>query len=504
MTKARHLGTVLLALLVTLFGCDDNTGTLGMSMLPESDGISSHTTSFDVQTESVEAGAVFAKSSTGYVGRFSDPDFGYYETSFLTELNCTENFRFPEIYRYDAQTGTSSGLLAGDTVTGIQLVIFYNTWFGDSLNACRMSVYELQKRLDKNRYTNINPDEYYRPDGASPILLGRKAYTAYDATIPDSIRFGKDSNGYDLYSPHIVFPLDTALGNRILHENRQHPEKFADADAFIDNVFKGIYVKSDYGDGTILYIDQVALQIQFRIHVLDTLGVAYKKADGTDSLAYSTATAFASTKEVIQANRFTNSDKIKEKVAETGHTYIKSPAGIFTQATMPYDEIHRQLTNDTLNAVRLTFTNYQQKEENSFGMTAPTYVLLLRKQEVKEFFEDSKLPDNVTSYYVTHNATATNQYVFTNIARLVDTCINEKEAARKKAGSSWDEAQWMQENPDWDKVYLIPVTPTYDNSSSSPNLIGLQNDLKPGFAKLKGGPQGEALKLDVVYTEFNN
>ena len=44
--KVRYLGTLLLAVL-TFFGCDDNTGTLGLGMLPDSDGMSAHTTTFE-------------------------------------------------------------------------------------------------------------------------------------------------------------------------------------------------------------------------------------------------------------------------------------------------------------------------------------------------------------------------------------------------------------------------------------------------------------------------
>lgn len=96
--KVRYLGTLLLAVL-TFFGCDDNTGTLGLGMLPDSDRMSAHTTTFDVITHSFAVDSVFAKTSTGYIGKFSDPEFGYYETSFLTELNCTENFSFLKCIR---------------------------------------------------------------------------------------------------------------------------------------------------------------------------------------------------------------------------------------------------------------------------------------------------------------------------------------------------------------------------------------------------------------------
>lgn len=116
---------------------------------------------------------------------------------------------------------------------------------------------------------------------------------------------------------------------------------------------------------------------------------------------------------------------------------------------------------------------------------------------------------------------ATNQYVFSNIARLATTCINEKQAAKKAAreaaGSSWNEEQWEKEwktsdaTKDWDKVLLIPVSTTYqENSSGSKTLTGIQNDLKPGYAKLKGGSETNAngevkspLKIEVTYTRFN-
>ena len=94
--KVKLLGALLGASL--FFGaCDDTTNTLGMGMLPGSDAVVAHTTTFDVTTQSVEADAVYAKTSIGYVGKFTDPDFGDYTASFLTELNCTEDFKFSEI-----------------------------------------------------------------------------------------------------------------------------------------------------------------------------------------------------------------------------------------------------------------------------------------------------------------------------------------------------------------------------------------------------------------------
>lgn len=510
--KAKHIG-ILFAVLLACWGCDDNTGALGISMLPDSDGLSVRTKTFPVTTRSILAKKIYARTSIGYVGKFTDPDpdgFGDYEASFLTELNCTDGYTFPAVY----DDATHTGYMAGDTVVSIQLVVYYSSWFGDSLNACRMKVAELDKRLEKNRYTDIDPEKYCsqtasRPGNSieSPYFNLYKAYTAYDTSVPDSVRNSTDSYGNSNYYPNITFPLDTVYGNEILHLNRTHPEYFKNSDAFIDNVLKGVYIKTDYGDGTILYVDRVDLQMQFRFHHVDSLGVKLKKADGTDSLYYSMATVFASTKEVIQANQFKNSKQLEAKYKETGHTYLKSPAGIFTEATLPYEEIYNELPNDTLNAVKLTFTNYH--EDNSkykFSMSAPSTVLLVREKDMDTFFEENQLTDNVTSFIATHNGVATNQYTFSNIARLVSTCINELKAAKAAAGSSWDAARWKAENPEWDKIVIIPVSITYDSTSSSSTMTGIEHDLKPAYARLKGGdPEqgGTSLQVEVTYTSFN-
>ena len=89
--KAKYALIALLA--ITFFGCDDNTAGLGLGMFPGSDqNINGKLTTFDVTTKSVHAGEVYAKTSTGYVGKFTDDTFGTYEAGFLSD-------RFPPAVR---------------------------------------------------------------------------------------------------------------------------------------------------------------------------------------------------------------------------------------------------------------------------------------------------------------------------------------------------------------------------------------------------------------------
>ncbi|MBO7554005.1 MAG: DUF4270 family protein, partial [Bacteroidaceae bacterium] len=183
--NSKFLG-IFFFIVVLLTGCDDNTGSIGWDIMPAADVMKSKTKIFNIITESVKADSVYARSSKGYIGRYSDPNFGYYEASFLTELNCLDNYSFPDVYSYDEATGKATGVLVDDSVRGFELEVYYSTWFGDSLNACRMSAYLLndqwiQDRNPKNRdfrYTNIDVEKYYDKSA----LLGTKAYTAYDAT----------------------------------------------------------------------------------------------------------------------------------------------------------------------------------------------------------------------------------------------------------------------------------------------------------------------------------
>lgn len=107
----------------------------------------------------------------------------------------------------------------------------------------------------------------------------------------------------------------------------------------------------------------------------------------------------------------------------------------------------------------------------------------------------------------------TDEQQFLELCELAENVVKR----RIEAGSSWNETEWEKtwnkENEDWDKVLLIPVSITYDNSTSSSGnktMTGIQNDLKPGYAKLKGGPKENAkgevespLKIEVTYTSFN-
>ena len=566
--KAKY---ALLALLTTaLFSCDDNTAGLGLGMFPGSDqSINGKLTTFDVTTESVHTGQIYAMSNVGYVGKFTDETFGTYQAGFLAELNFPKGMTFPGVYNgtaFDSNKKPTRIMVGEDAneedkkditfikdshnkvignIHTIEMYLWYNSYFGDSLTASRLSIYELNKNLEQKNayYTDIKPEEYY---DASKGLLGTKGYTAVDVSVSDSIR------NLSTYVPsvHISFEDDAAkrIGAAIIQAANEAGTNF-DNKVFRD-IFKGIYVKSNYGDGTILYINQVQMNVVYKCYAVDSVtGLKLKKKviDKGDKEAkdstYFAYRMFNSTREVIQANQLLNDkEAIQNCINNKECTYLKSPAGIFTQITLPVSEIAEQLQGDTLNAVKLSIPIYNQTNDKKFGMEVPKSVLLIRKKNKDEFFKKNQLSDGVTSVLFDHSSYSTGftEYTYNNITKLINHCLadGEREAAEKKLANgekitleitdaegkttnkTVDNIKDWEKYSDWNKVVLIPVLVTKDSSGNngyygqtSSQVISIQHDLKPSYARLKGGSNGtEAateeernkykLKLEVISTNF--
>lgn len=561
--KAKYALIALLA--ITFFGCDDNTAGLGLGMFPGSDqNINGKLTTYDVTTESVPAGQIYAKSNIGYVGKFTDDLFGTYQAGFLSELNCTKGMTFPGVYNgtaFDSDNKPTQTMVGEDgddkdkeditfvedngkiigNIHTIELYLWYSSYFGDSLTASRLSVYELggdnKKTLDKDNayYTNIDPNEFYDPQN----ILGTKAYTAVDLSVKDSIR---KLNTY-VPSVHVSFEKDAAIriGKEIIKKAYNSGVNF-DRDK-LKEAFKGIYVKGDYGDGTILYIDDVQMNVVYKCYAVDSItGLKLKKkvleeneTTPRDSTYYGYR-MFNSTREVIQANSLDNDQVAIDKcIKDPDLTYIKSPAGIFTQVTIPVSEIAENLQGDTLNAVKLGIPIYNETSDKKFGMTKPRSVLLIRKKYKDTFFEKNQLSDGTISslFNYADNTLSFTQYTFNNITQMINNCLADREAARnslpmtfkvtdpvtgiEETKTATNIKEW-EEYSEWNKFVLIPVLVTKDASSSnsyygtsSSNIISIQHDLKPGYVRLKGGTKkgtdgkpdpNNVLKLEVVSTNF--
>ena len=453
----------ILILSVLIYSCDDTTTGIGDSTIAAGDPIPAGSAIYYANSNSILADSVYARTNTAYLGKYTDPQFGEFSADFIAQFNCTDNFEFPETL---------------EKITELQLRMYYGSFFGDSLNAMRLQVDTLCQIIPEKDlstfYTSVDPKQYYDTQ-AKP--LARKAFAAKGSSAQDTIYTSYDNYGnttnYGYFWQDVKLPL--TLGEHMHEKYKEDKNNYKNSENFIKNVLKGFYVHCTHGDGTILYIDDIQLRMSFTYKVKSSTGKVDSLLNGV--------TTFAATKEVIQANRFQNSERLKELVAETNHTFIKSPAGIFTEVSLPIKEIAENHQRDTLNAVSITFTRYNEKADLAFPMNAPQYLLMVRKCDMYKFFENNKLYDGKTSFltqFVSSGESA-NTYTFANIAPLITYCMAEK-----------------NRDDDWNKVVLIPVKTETDSSG---NIIGIKNSLDMASSCLVGG-LNDPLEIQILYTKF--
>ena len=462
--KLKYLYVGLLAALI--YSCDDATTGIGDSTIAAGDSIPAGAAVYDVYTRSILADSVYARTSTAYLGKYTDSQFGEFSADFIAQFNCTDDYEFPETVQ---------------EITGIQMRMYYEKFFGDESNAMRMQIDTLDKVIPEKElstfYTSVDPTQYY-DENSKPIA--RKAFAATGASVNDTTIVNYDSWGnasdYKYYWQDVKLP--TSLGKYMYDKYKEDKNNYKNAENFIKNVLKGFYVHCTHGDGTILYFNDMQLRLNFK-YLIES------KSGKLDSLVNGSAT-FAATKEVIQANRFQNSDRLKELIEEKDYTYLKTPAGIFTEVTLPIEEIHEMHMRDTLNAASITFTRYNEKSDKKYPMGIPQTLLMVRKCDMHNFFEKNKTFDGLTSFiaeYVGSSETA-NTYSFPNISSLITLCINEKKEGKNEA--------------DWNKVVLIPVKTETDSNGT---IIGLKSNLDMESACLMGG-ENHPLKMQILYTTF--
>lgn len=483
--KLKFLATVGLA--ATLYSCDDTTTGVG-EFVADADEITASAQTFEATTKTLKytdlnPDGVFSRTSSAYLGKFTDQDFGTYTTDFITQINCTEGFEFPE---------TTQEIVA------TTLELSYASFFGDSLAPMRVRVDILNQPIDDTGedlslyYTSYDPTKFYDANGNA---LAEQDYAVRDNSWTDAaIDSIKNTNGY---YPPLIIDLDKkknfdigqnesgTFSQYLLKKYKEDKENFKDAYSFIHNVLPGFYVHTTGGEGSILYIGDIWLRMKVKYLV------ERPSTGAVDSTVY-TSIPFAATNEVYMSTRLENSeDRFDELTKETEHTYLKTPAGLCTEVKLPLQKMYDALGTDTLNSVSMSFTKYKNVSNNSasspYKMGTPQNLLLIRKNEVKDFFEQRKNYDSKTTFLGTYSST-TNSYSFSQVNRLISQIFSDMRTKEEPA-QGWDE---------YNTMVLIPVKTETDSQG---NTIGLSHDLEVNSAKLMGGEDGEKIKMEIIYTK---
>lgn len=468
---------------ITIASCDDTTDSIGNSLTDNMDMLKVTTDTFNVATRSIVADSVLSRSTTGYLGKIRDIETGNYITGdFMAQFSTLENYKLPE---KDSIVSLQDGEVIADSCS---IRLFYTNYYGDSLATMNITAYEMNEPMKEGvkYYSNFDPiaEGLIRNDG----MKVNKTYTLTDLSISDEDRADESS-----YTPNIKINLNKPYtdkngvtynnyGTYIMRMYYEDPDRFKNSYNFIHEVCPGFYFKTNDGIGSMAYITVSQLNIYFRY---------------LNDSTYVGTTSFSATEEVLQTTNISND---KQNIADLANdntcTYLKTPAGIFTEITLPVDEITESHSNDTINTAKISLTRINNNTHDEYSLSAPSTLLMIPKDSLYTFFENGDNVDYKKSFIATYSS-STNQYTFNNISGMITYM-----ADIKKKGLA-ENSNWLNEHPDWNRVVVIPVSVTTNSSSQ---IVKIVHDMSLTSTKLVGGSENpyEPIKINVIYSKFNH
>ena len=474
--KILRLLTVLVIAALTFAACDDTTEGIGGSITNDIDNINISSAVFPVATKSMVSGAVLSRNNSGLIGKMKDPETGnYVKGDYMTQLGVLPTFSVDTLDIKKANNGS----IEADSC---YLLVSYNASYGDTIAPMKVTAYEMTEpmREDQEYYSNYDAFKNgwvneNNPHWSSNYNLSNTS-DVKNFKIYLNKEYKKDGKTYKNY------------GSYILQTYAEHPKYFKTNFKFLHNVCPGFYIKNVGGTGNMAKIWNTELifywkkTIKAKDGVTDSTGIGYNRFDGTE--------------EVLQLNKIENdTENLKKLASQEDWTYLKSPAGIFTEVTLPIDDIMKGHEKDTLNTATISFPRLNADEDNPYNFATPSTILMVQKDSLQSFFEKSKLADNRTSYTASYSSTGTykNAYTFQNIANLVSAMYKNK-----------------GKGENWNKVVLVPVNVITTTQGYTTVISKINHDMSLASTRLKrgvittdsNGKETSPIQIKVIYSKF--
>lgn len=475
--KILRLLTVLVIAALTFAACDDTTEGIGGSITNKIDNINISNSAFNVTTKSIVADSVLSRNNTGLIGKMKDPETGnYVKGDYMTQLSVLPTFSVDTL---DYIKQANNGSIEADSC---YLLVSYNASYGDTIAPMKVTAYEMTEpmREDQEYYSNydafkngwVNENNQH---WSSNYNLSNTS-NVKNFKIYLNKKYKKDGKTYKNY------------GSYIMQTYAEHPEYFKTNFKFLHNVCPGFYIKNVGGTGNMAKIWNTELIFYWTRH----------KTINKDSTAVSIGyNRFDGTEEVLQLNKIENdTENLKKLASQEDWTYLKSPAGIFTEVTLPIDDIMKGHEKDTLNTATISFPRLNNADEdNPYNFATPSTILMVQKDSLQSFFEKSKLADNRTSYTASYSSTGTykNAYTFQNIANLVSAMYKNK-----------------GKGENWNKVVLVPVNVITTTQGYTTVISKINHDMSLASTRLKrgvittdsNGKETSPIQIKVIYSKF--
>ncbi|MBN2767136.1 MAG: DUF4270 domain-containing protein [Paludibacteraceae bacterium] len=460
---------IVILLSVLAFACTDDYTDIGSAIQLPGDTIIVDAKSLNLQTENIMLNSIYSRPDSFLLGTFVDniSNTGTTYADIFAQFMPPVDFSYPE----------------GSKADSIKLFMYYYSWFGDQYSPMQVNLYEMNKgnifNYSQAYQSNLKPEDYVDPN--NKILLGSRIFTAKDAVIPRS-----DTTA-------VVFKLSDNFKDRFstLMHNRRFNDIASDTANNISKfhkLFNGIYITTDFGSASMLYVRSIVLRYYF--------SYKYLAPGDTTSTTVSTYVNYAANPEVRQINRFQHPKKEAINLYYNSRpevNLISSPANIYTKIKIPLEDIKKSISMGNrkliINSATLRVDATDVKD-TTLAQPLARNLLLVNNSLYDEFFRKRQLPTDSTAILASLSyeldsvdRSKYNYYYSFDMAKMISTTFKNQ--------------------PEFNghlEMMLVPVSLTYDGNN---NVIEIKHQNTMSTTKIRSGAaQDNPMKLKMVYSGF--
>ena len=374
-SKLIYSCAALSTLIFSATSCEDNASEVGSSLINDQSEVVIDSL-FTITGHAMPNTSVLSRTTLQLLGAINAEEYGDFGSGFVTQF-------------LPSQTFDTTGVSVND-IDSVKMLLFIRPggFTGDSIVPMGLTVYKLNRQLPSSITSDFDPTGYYDETPWASAM-----YSA-NALHDDSIA--------SLSFRTINVDLPVAFGRSLYQQYLTNPSTFVTPQQFAQ-FFPGVYVKSTFGSGRVMNIVDTRVNLYYRRHAKVTGN------DGTsrDTTYNQVRSYLAVTPEVITDNliRYTISPQLQTRI-DAGESIIAAPAGTEVQLTFPAQEIINEFRskgqgNAVLNTVSLKVG--AEPISNKYGIKPPENVLFILSSEKQNFFANSKLPDEKTSFTATYD-----------------------------------------------------------------------------------------------------
>lgn len=379
--------------LFSLISCEEGS-TIGSSVIQDEVEIVMDSSFTITSGKSINNSRIQSRTVTQLLGIINAKGYGTLQSDVVTQ--------FMPAGAIDT-TGVSV-----DDIDSLKLILYTNKggYVGDSVVPMGLNVYLLDKQLPSPIYSDFNPTDYFSDNS----LVGSQIYAANALGETDSVA--------DLSYRYIHVNLPVSLGRELFTKYKENPASFSTPSQFAQ-IFPGIYISNTYGSGRVMRI--IGTEMKMYYHKTTNRGT------DEETVTNKVGNYFAVTPEIITNNNISlNISEDVQSMADNGESVIVAPAGMDVQITFPTRDIVASYKENsgTLAVINtLEFEIPAESIANDYGIAPPPYLLLIKSSEKDEFFANSDVTDDRTSFYAAYDSSS-NSYNFSSMRQYVIDMVN--------------------------------------------------------------------------------